>query len=119
MAYDEYLNERVINCLKDKRVSYEIKKMFGGTCFMIDGKMCIGVIEEKIMVRLNPAIYEEVLTIEGCDAMDFTGRPMKGYVYASGPAIDSEQDLAKWIQLGLDYNPLAKASKKKKKKMHK
>ncbi len=116
MAYDQWLYERVKNSLTEKRVNFEERKMFGGICFMIDNKMCLGVNNEQLMVRLNPNIYEEVLKEPGCRSMDFTGRPMKGFVYAENEGIEDDVRLDKWIQRGLDFNPLAKASKKKRSK---
>ena len=83
---------------------------------MIDNKMCVGVNKDEIMVRLHPDIYEESLTKEGCKEMNFTGRPMKGFVFLTGEATDLDENLNYWLQLALDFNPLAKASKKKKKK---
>ena len=64
----------------------------------------------------NPDIYEESLKRKGCNEMNFTGRPMKGFVFISPEGTDMDEDLAYWIQLALDYNPLAKSSKKKSKK---
>jgi TfoX/Sxy family transcriptional regulator of competence genes len=49
--------------------------MFGGIAFMNNGKMCVGVIKDDLMVRLDPEIYLEVLEKNGCREMDFTGRP--------------------------------------------
>ena len=53
---------------------------------------------------------------DGCKEMNFTGRSMKGYVFLEPTAMDMEEELAYWVQLCLDFNPLAKSSKKKKKK---
>jgi hypothetical protein len=65
------------------------------------------------MARINPDIYQEALKKKGCKEMDFTGRPMKGFVFLVDEAIDLDEDLHTWLQLALDFNPLAKASKKK------
>lgn len=116
MAYDQWLYERVKNVLTEKRVGFEERRMFGGICFMVDEKMCLGVNNERLMIRLHPDIYEQVLQEPGCRAMDFTGRPMKGFVYVENEGIESDELLGRWIQRGLDFNPLAKASKKKKRK---
>ncbi len=66
------------------------------------------------MARIDPDIYENVLSKKGCREMDFTGRPMKGYVFVSAEGIDKDKDLENWIQFCLDFNPKAKSSKKKK-----
>lgn len=87
----------------------------GGLTFMVNGKMCLGIVKEDLMVRLNPDIHDQAIEKNGCREMDFTGKPMKGYVFVSPEAIESEKELSYWVNLALDYNPLAKASKKKKK----
>ena len=116
MPYNELLADRVRNVLWEKRVSFEEKKMMGGLCIMVEDKMCVGIIKENLMARVGPEAYGPVLEKAGCSKMDFTGRPLKGYVFVSPEATDKEEDLAYWIQLCLDFNPLAKASKKKKRK---
>ena len=114
MAYNEYLADRVSQFLSQKNVNFFEKKMFGGLVFMVDDKMCIGIVKDELMARINPDIYEESLLKEGCNKMNFTGRPMKGYVFLTDEAIDLDNDLHYWLQLALDFNPLAKASKKRK-----
>ena len=66
------------------------------------------------MARIDPEIYEESLTRKGVREMDFTRKPMKGWIYVSPEGIDTDDELAEWIQLALDYNPKAKSSKKRK-----
>ena len=114
MAYDKYLAERIRNTLKEKGQSFEDKEMMGGICFLVDEKMCVGVIRDMLMARIGPDAYEESLTRKGCRPMDFTKKPMKGYVYVEPEGIDMDKDLSEWIQLALDFNPRAKSSKKKK-----
>lgn len=114
MAYDEYLADRVRQVLHDKQVFFEEKKMMGALTFMVDHKMCVGVIKDNLMARVGPDFYEEALTKNGCKTMDFTGRPLKGYVFIDPIGIDMDEELEYWVQLCLDFNPLAKSSKKKK-----
>ena len=115
MAYDNYLEERMTRVLESKKVGFEAKKMMGGLCYMVDDKMCFGIVGDQMMARVNPDIWEDCLQKDGCSEMNFTGRSLKGFVYVDAYAIDKEDDLEKWIQLCLDFNPLAKSSKKKKK----
>lgn len=114
MAYDKYLSERISSALKNRSIPFEEKHMFGGVAFMVDGKMCVGVMGESMMARLDPAIYEESLKRNGCQPMEFTGRPMKGYVTITPEGMDMDHDLDQWIGLALEFNPRAKSSKKKK-----
>ena len=67
------------------------------------------------MVRIDPAVYEEALEKDGCTPMDFTGKVMKGYVFVDAAVLNTSKRLDYWVQLALDFNKRAKASKKKKK----
>jgi TfoX/Sxy family transcriptional regulator of competence genes len=93
----------------------EEKNMFGGVCFMVEGKMCIGVVKDEMMCRIDPKIDEIVLEKIGCRRMDFTGKPMKGYVFISETGLKSKKDFNYWLELCLAYNKDAKMSKKKSK----
>ena len=115
MAYDEYLADRIRSVLDEKKVNYEEKKMMGGLTFMVNDKMCLGIVKEDMMARIDPDVYEESLLKKGCKEMKFTGRPMKGFVFIEPHGIDSEEELLYWIRLALEFNPKAKSSKKKKK----
>ncbi len=112
MAYDEHLADRLRDILDRKRIPYEEKKMMGGLCFMVDGKMCMGVEKDKLMARIGPDAYPKALKRKGCREMAFTGRPLKGYVYVSPQGFAADADLVHWVQLCLDFNPEALASKK-------
>ena len=119
MAYSELLADRIRVYFDDQRISYEAKKMMGGLCFMVDDKMCVGVHTEHLMARIGPDAYEDALNRKGCRPMDFTGRPMKGFVFVDAEGIDMDQDLNYWLDLCLAFNPIARSSKKKKKKSSK
>lgn len=114
MAYDEKLGDRVREIIAETQNNVEEKKMFGGLCFMVNDKMCLGVMKEKLMVRINPATYDEMMEEEGCHPMNFTGRSMKGIVLVDPNAIRTKKQLQYWINIALEYNKIAKASKKKK-----
>lgn len=113
MAYDEKLNERIRESLADLK-NVEEKHMFGGTCFMVNGKMCIGVVKDEMMCRIDHDLYEEALEKPGCREMVFTGKPMKGYVFVNTDGIKTKKQFDYWISLCLEFNKKAKASKKKK-----
>lgn len=113
MAYSEELAERLRACFEGKSIVFEEKKMMGGLCFMVDGKMCVGVTNEDLMVRLDPDIYDEILTKDGCRPMDFTGRPMRGFVFVDQSGARGKAALSQWVDLALEFNPRAKSSRKK------
>ncbi|MEW6307299.1 MAG: TfoX/Sxy family protein [Verrucomicrobiota bacterium] len=111
MAYDEQLAARVRTHFAARSVSFEEKRMMGGLCFLVDGKMCVGVEKERLMARIDPAAYESALQRKGCRPMDFTGRPMRGFVFVVGEGYASDRDLAAWLDLALEFNPRAQSSK--------
>ena len=115
MAFDEYLGERISNYLQSKKVDFEARKMMGGLCFMVDDKMCVGIVKDTLMARIGEEAYAEAIQREGCKEMDFTGRPMKGYVFVLSEGIDMDKDLEYYIDLALKFNPMAKSSKRIKK----
>ena len=122
MAYDEYLADRLRRTLNEKHAPFEEMKMLGGLLFKVDGKMLCGIhIDKKygaslLMARIGEETYEKELERENCLPMDFTGRPMKGYIFVTPEGFDSEDDLSYWVDRCLEFNPKAKASKKKKPK---
>jgi TfoX/Sxy family transcriptional regulator of competence genes len=116
MAFNEKLSARVREIIASDHKNVEEKKMFGGLCFMVNDKMCVGVESERLMVRLNPDKYDEVMEKEGCKPMDFTGKIMKGYVFVDIDALKTKMKLEYWVNLALDYNKIAKVSKKKRAK---
>jgi TfoX/Sxy family transcriptional regulator of competence genes len=114
MTSDEVLDQRVRRFFEKRRVRYEAKRMMGGLCFMVKGKMCVGVEKNRLMARIGPDYYDEALTRRGCRPMDFTGRPMRGFVFVELDALKSDKELASWLELALAYNPIAKRSAGKK-----
>lgn len=113
MSYNEELADRAREIIAETHKKVEEKRMFGGLCFMVNDKMCVGVENERLMVRLSPDIYDEVMEKEGCRPMNFTGRIMKGYVFVDIEALNTKKKLEYWLKLSLDYNKIAKSSKKK------
>ena len=79
MAYDEKLAYRIRRLLP--RAKVEEKKMMGGLTFMVNGKMCVGILKDNLMARIGPDVYELALHKKGCREMNFTGKPMKGFVF--------------------------------------
>jgi TfoX/Sxy family transcriptional regulator of competence genes len=112
MAFNEKISDRIREALADLP-KVEERYMFGGVCYMVNGKMCIGVAKDEMMCRIDPALEEEVLEKPGCRPMDFTGRPMKGYVFISEEGMKTKKAFEYWVNLCLEFNSKAKASKKK------
>lgn len=96
MAFDEHLAIRIRDRLAGISGITE-KKMFGGLAFMSNGHMFIGIIGNSLMARVGPADYEEALRAPHVRKMDFTGKPMRGYVFVEPPGYESHEALSRWI----------------------
>jgi len=112
VAYDELLAERVRKALShQKRV--EEKKMMGGLTFMVNGKMCVGVHTDELMCRIDPNVQSEALKHSGARLMDFTGKPMRGFIFVKENALEKHGEFNYWIRLALEFNERAKATRKR------
>jgi TfoX/Sxy family transcriptional regulator of competence genes len=113
MAYNDKLADMVRELISEKHKNVEEKAMFGGLCFMVNDKMCVGVNKGRIMVRFDPAMNDEIMEKEGARPMEFTGRTMKGFAFVDEKVLTTKKKLEPWVKLALDYNKFAKSSKKK------
>ena len=113
MPYSDKLAIRIRERLADL-LNIEEKEMMGGLTFMYNDKMCVGIIKDELMCRIDPAFHESAVEIIGCRTMDFTKRPMKGYVLIDESGMRTQKDFNYWIELALDFNKKAKSSKRKK-----
>ena len=96
MAFDEGLAERIRELLRDRR-GVDERRMFGGLAFMLDGHMFVGILGDTLMARVGPEGYARALAQKHVREMDFTGRPMKGFVYVAPEGFDSDAALEDWI----------------------
>ena len=113
MAYNTKLADSIREALAHLP-HVEEKEMFRGICFMVDGKMCVCVSGDEMMCRIGADATEKVLEQNGVRQMIMRGKVMNDYVYVSEVAFNTRKDFDHWIKLALDFNPKAKASKKKK-----
>ena len=102
MAYDEQLSERVRGFLSPFPKVTE-RRMFGGLAFLLQGNMCCGVVGEKLMVRVGRESYEAALREPHAREMDFTGRPLRGFIYVAEEGVVSQGDLRAWVERGARY----------------
>ncbi len=98
--YDERLAERVRAALAGYEGISE-RRMFGGLAFLLDGKMCLGVLENQLVVRVGTERYLDALKSTHARPMDFTGRPMRGMVYVSPVGITRGAALKRWVDAGV------------------
>ena len=99
MAYDEKLAQRIRQAFGARRDVAE-RKMFGGLTFLCRGRMCCGVVGADLMVRVADEQFDEVVRGRHVRPMDFTGRPMRGFVYVSPPGFRTAAALRAWLSHG-------------------
>jgi TfoX/Sxy family transcriptional regulator of competence genes len=102
MAYSEQLAERIRDAL-DGRPGIVERKMFGGVAWMLDGNMACGVIGEDLLVRLAREDAAAAQAEEGVGPMEFTGRPMRGFVLVDGGAVAEDDELGRWVDAAADF----------------
>ncbi|WCO03215.1 TfoX/Sxy family protein [Psychroserpens ponticola] len=103
MAFNEQLANRIREQLKLFPEAFTEKKMFGGICYLYNGKMTVGIVKEDLMVRILSDKIEAELVKDNVRPMDFTKRPMKEFVYVSQDGITTEIELLYYIELGLEH----------------
>lgn len=115
MPYNETLAIKIENNLLEKGIVFTSKKMFGGMAFMINDKMCVGIVGEQLMLRVMEEQYENLLEENGVEPMNFTGKIMKGFLFISPEVFQTETQLHKWIEFGLEFAEKGVVKSKKKK----
>jgi len=100
--YNIQLAEKIRTRLKKSKGIME-KKMFGGLCFLVNGNMACGVERNNLVVRVGPADYDAALKEPHARPMDFTGRPLRGFVYVTEPGYKTASRLEKWIGRGVRF----------------
>ncbi|MCA9719508.1 MAG: TfoX/Sxy family protein [Myxococcales bacterium] len=105
MAYDEELAERTRRALARPELESDLteKKMFGGLAFLINGNMACGIVRDEMMIRVGPEHHDEALAQPYARPMDFTGRPLKGFVYVDSQGTETDDALTGWIERGVEF----------------
>ncbi|MFI5135295.1 MAG: TfoX/Sxy family protein [Chitinophagales bacterium] len=115
MAYNEKMTLRIREALGGIP-NVEEKKMFRGVVFMVNDKMCITAGDNEMMCRIDPALHDGAVKKKGVRGVVMGGRNYKGYIRVHEDAMKSKKDFDYWISLALDFNMVAKASPKKKRR---
>lgn len=115
MAYNEALAKRIRAALSSRKGIVE-KKMFGGVAYMLRGKVFCGIVKDDLMVRVIESRYSEALSKPHCRVMDFTGRPLKGFVFVGPEGFKTAKQLRAWLNVGIEFvhnTPVKKTKKTK------
>jgi TfoX/Sxy family transcriptional regulator of competence genes len=102
MGFDQDLADRVRRIL-GRIEGVSEKKMFGGLCFLVNGNMALGLENENLMIRVGQESYEKMLAQPNVRKMDFTGKPLKGFLYVGAKGTASDKDLKKWVSIGIGF----------------
>lgn len=102
MAYDEGLAERIRDALRHMSGIGE-KKMFGGICFTLGGHMMVGIVNKSLMARVGEDTAKAAIARPGARPMDFTGKPMRGYLFVDPVGFAEDHDLEAWIALAREF----------------
>lgn len=103
MPYNEEIAIRIRHAVALFPDEFTEKKMFGGVAFLYKGKMTVGPVKNDLMVRVVGAKMDAVLRQEHVRPMDFTGKPMKEFIFVSPEGFKTEEQLQNWIELGLEH----------------
>jgi len=112
MAYDEKLARRIRDAI-GSRYRITEKQMFGGIAFLLNGKMFCGIVKDELMVRVGPERYEGALARAHVRPMDFTGRPMVGYVFVGPRGCASAKAIKPWIEQSTAFVATLKRTRKR------
>ena len=102
MPYNLDLEDR-IDRLSPRLGDLVKKKMFGGVCYMVTGNLCFGIHKEYLLLRTSPEQADKLLKDENYSIFDITGRPMKGWLFVSPDAVETEAQLLKHLNIGLKF----------------
>jgi len=117
MTYDINLVDKIREYLSEiPNIEIEEKTMFNVWNFMVNGKTCICVSGENLMLRFDPSLQEELSNRNGYETMLMKGKEYKGYCYINPDGFKDKKDFEYFVNLCLDFNRVAKSSKKPKPK---
>lgn len=103
MAYNEELGFRIRSYFNLQKAIVDERKMFGGICFLYKNKMTVGVNREALMARVVGKKMDSVLAEDHVRPMDFTGKPLKEFIFIDPKGYETEEQLSRWIELGMEH----------------
>lgn len=102
MGFDPVLADRLGQFIHTMP-GMQLKKMFGGICWMLNGNMCVGVYNEFLIIRVGVEQAEEILDHEFVEPMDITGKPMKGWATVTPDGYETDENLEKYIMAAVSF----------------
>jgi hypothetical protein len=103
VAYDEALADRIRTLIGNEQQLTE-QKMFGGLAFLIGGNMAIAASGQGgVLVRADPAQSDELIASTSAQPMEMRGRQMRGWLRVDAEDVGTDDELARWVELGTAY----------------
>lgn len=78
MSYNEELDDKICQIVSAWGTTR--RKMFGGTCHLLNGNMMCGVYKDFLILRVGEAEAAQAMRDPTVREFDISGRPMKGWV---------------------------------------
>jgi TfoX/Sxy family transcriptional regulator of competence genes len=110
MPHDPILANRIREVLTEMGVEFEAKLIMGILCFRVNGTMCAGVLDQQLIVRIDPADESTALAKPNCKPMYFTGRPMKDFMFIDPNGTRTREQVLEWLEFALKVNREQSAS---------
>jgi TfoX/Sxy family transcriptional regulator of competence genes len=111
MTFNKELTSRVREALSNVP-GLEEKRMVGGVAFLVNGKMCVSVKDERVMCRVDPTMVGELTRRRGCRTMTMNGREYRGYIFVDEKVLGTRSALGYWLRLAIDFNERAGVARK-------
>ena len=111
MTYDPRLAERIREAVAGTKGVTE-KAMFGGIAWLKGGNMFVGTLKDELMVRVGKEAHDAQVKRPHARIMDFTGRPMKGYLTVARAGVKTVAQVREWAARALEHVSTLPAKKK-------
>ena len=103
MAYDEDLAQRIRQAVQGEPGLSE-KRMFGGLAFLVNGNMAVSASGQGgMLLRIDPARTESLVDGRQVRRFAMRGREMDGWLRVDVEALQTDEDLRRWVDHGLAY----------------
>ena len=116
MPVNDVLASRIRAVLSEDGVDAREQRMFGGVAFMVDDRFACGTMKDDVVLRIGVEAAQEALSWPGVRPMDFTRRPMPGWVYVSASVLQDDDALREWIRMGVAYSATRQPSSQRSRK---
>ncbi len=103
MAYDEDLADRIRAAIPDPEGVTE-RRMFGGLAFLVNGNLAVSASGQGgLLLRVDPTETDSLVNDDDVTRFVMRGREMNGWLHVYPPAIGSDQELRRWVEIGVTY----------------